>query len=498
MGIEFVRQYVTEISYFVIKFLNQPFLSDVIQTSVIGLLTIIVAVAVFLVERSISEFDRLVILKCVVLPITLLRSLVLIFASLLFWDMASDFWMFVPLLASLFGLFCLVRILFRSYEWVRVFEPDEGVEYANYRMKLRLKYLKSIEKPEEKLDIWTYVWKVSSKSITEEIQYAKTFARWLEQLVVKGDRHSLYLTNRGVGEMEKSSKHISFSDPIIFQTLFQSILQINLQMFHHEDNTEKISLSNSAKRTISFFTQQALQKNNAYTFFQILAQHLESENSKQYSVNVIRQVARPFFQHVGDSNEKYDIWESFFPKEWKVSKETWEVRERDVDGQHGPLSWVWFNSFISWFRGRKIMSARMIKRSSLGIDEHLDEVVQNLFPTVCPITWGTILTFVDRSYTRFDLLINRQRSFGLFSRSYSSFSHSEEDSKAVRGEERDNAIELALIVFGRYFTRDLIRVYQADLKNVKCDEDSWQLSEKNELISMFNDMLEMLDNRRRS
>ncbi|MCY4047008.1 MAG: hypothetical protein OXF42_02720, partial [Candidatus Dadabacteria bacterium] len=338
---------------------------------------------------------------------------------------------------------------------------------------------------ELKIEEWSSAWKKESKSFLEERMYVKAFVKWVETLVSSKDEHSLYIAGEGIQRLKELSEHISFSASDIFKELLQSLLRINQQVSpirgYDRRNTETKSLSLVMGDVIPFLVEKALQNNNASVFFNVLSKHLEQHNEEGYVKRVIQGVAFPFFDNVATSGENHYIWEHHFPQGWKISKETLQDRDNYYSNE-------WLMCFQRWCFRRITM-----KVGKKVLDEPLDQISKGLFPTACPITWATILTFLSSSaLSQVKLLIERPKVFGLSSRfDFDSGSSQEFDIK--RQKERDNAIELALLVFPSEFTKEKINGYMNELEGLKYEEDSWQFAEKNEMKRIFEDMLKLLD-----
>lgn len=474
----------------VLGFLSQPQIPELIQGFGAALLTILVAVAIFLIQSDIAfDFDRQVIVEEVVKFRQSLISVLLIFTPLFFWGKpeATSYLRIGLFLMSLSGLFVMIYVLRRSYKWINVFESEDLRDVTGYRMKARLRYLGSLKEAEKKVAMWSSVWKKESKSFSEERVYIETFAKWIEALVSSKDEHSLYIAGQGIQRLEELSEHISFSASDIFKELFQSLLQINQQVSpirgYDRRSTETKALSLVMGDVIPFLAEKALQNNNASVFFNVLSKHLEQHSEEGYVKRVIQGVAFPFFDNVATSGESHYIWEHHFPKEWKISKETSQDKDNFVAN-------VWLDRFLVWSRNR----VREWSGNQDGVDESLDNVSRNLFPTVCPITWAMILLFVSRALFQVKLLIERPKMFGHHSHIKVSWGPlNKEEMESQSAKERDNAVELALLIFHSSFTKEKINGYMEQLESLEYEEGSWQLGEKERIRWIFEDMLKLLD-----
>ncbi len=475
------------------SFFEQEGLPEVVQTFGIGLLTVLVAVAVFIVDKySDFEFDRRVIFKHVIKSSRFLFSIILVFSPFFFWEFQPVLRL-IFFLASLTGLFLLIQTLYRAYKWMDVFESSEYKNVENYRMKLRFQYLESVEDMEAKEGIWSYIWKSKSKSISEERKFIEVFLQWVEELINKKDEKSLTLAARHIEQLQRLSEHISFKDWTIFQDLFQSILQKYQDIHaHKKDNPSATHLRHTLERILGFFVQKSLQEGTAYIFFATLANQLKKTScSTEFRTNTIKKIAIPFFSNVTDSADHLNIWKHYFPEEWKVNKETLF--------KENCIACLWLDEFVSW-----ALSRIGSRRAEGDMDKHLDEVSRELFPTVDPIVWAIILTFCLQSFSpnkRIKALVERRQRFGLYSRVRFYHSSFPEESRRQVAEktdkqdekERKDTIDLAFLIFGSQFEKEEIKKYLEELNGLKYEEGTWQLDEKNQIKQIFEDMLNHIE-----
>ncbi len=470
--------------FWVINLLAQPQFPEVIQNFGASLLTILVAVAIFLIQiKPVFDFDRQVIVEEVVKFRQSLWSVLIIFLPLFFWKETGYVNIFL-FLFSMSGLIVVILILRRAYKWMNVFESKECRDVQGYRMKLRLQYLGNLKDAEEKKEMWLSVFKRKPKTIFEEIKYIEMFAKMLQALIDKGDERSLHLTSKYLQQLQHLSTNISFSDSIIYENLFQFVLRNYYRMQTCKTKSpHATSLHSTLEHTIVVFVQKALQEGTSFTFFLLLKKHIENVNDNQYHEKIIRIVTYPFFNNVTDSSQHRDIWEHFFPPEWKVSKETLEGSQKHIVS-------VWGECFTGWAKDR---IRYQIQKDEL--DKNLDEVSKELFPKLDPMMWAIILTFFCQllpSNQRMKTLIERPLKFGLISRARSSWGDIEEfpTIDKIEHEERKNTIDIALLAFRSTFTKEKIDGYLKELDTLKYEEGSQQLVYKNQIKKIFEDMLQ--------
>jgi len=70
---------------------------------------------------------------------------------------------------------------------------------------------------------------------------------------------------------------------------------------------------------------RALKENASFSFFDKFKKHAEkykkeSVSSRSYVESLFNTFYQIFFQNIYDAPERFDIWEHYFPKEWKIIK----------------------------------------------------------------------------------------------------------------------------------------------------------------------------------
>ena len=135
--------------------------------------------------------------------------------------------------------------------------------------------------------------------------------------------------------------------------------------------------------------ERSLKERIAYSFFEHFIKHakdckkvlLEDVNKQDYYRHYISSLFtifyRVFFENIEKSMEKRDVWEHYFPKVWKVTKNNLENKENII-------SKISLNEFLQWAQVR-------IWKMEEDFDSHLDDISRNLFPKVEPIIWAKIL-----------------------------------------------------------------------------------------------------------
>jgi hypothetical protein len=181
------------------------------------------------------------------------------------------------------------------------------------------------------------------------------------------------------------------------------------------------------------------------------------------------------------------MWDSF-PQNWKITKDNLVDREN-------PFARLSLNQFLNW---------AMTKISDRAkFDSQLNDVSINLFPEVDASTWANILIFVLAPYNsqnRMASILSIPRSFGYDFASVA-FSSDEDYAKAVSLKKlqdeagRQNAYELAVLIFPNFFTEKLLAEYIEETATLKYDESSSEEHKRLELLRIFKGIHSFLRDR---
>lgn len=194
-----------------------------------------------------------------------------------------------------------------------------------------------------------------------------------------------------------------------------------------------------------------------------------------------------FFKYIEKANfsEMEPIWDQCFPEEWKISKTNLTDKENKL------FSDLSLRCFINWALHR-ISQAKEEKDFVLG------EVSSNLFPEVEPNLWAKFLVFVFYgSKDRVKLAIEKPWNFGPISRV--KFYSIEEDGEINKKmsedmeQEEQKTYELACLLFKKEFSKENLKQYIKEIKDLKYPEGSNEENEKIEWLDIFNGMLKYLN-----
>ncbi|MEW6408367.1 MAG: hypothetical protein AB1465_06810 [Patescibacteria group bacterium] len=475
--------------------MDSEILPTLMQNVGLALLTILIPLVLFifsLEKEALFEWDKIVILDKVIEAKNLFASIVLIFSPLFFWNYNSSFLKFILFLIFLGGVIYLIKILFNSYRWIKTVEIQGAHDPSNFRDSLRNKYLEEIDNLPEKEKIWILTWRKDISNTIYERSLIKKFTANIDALIRNKNFELLqrYLQNF-FAFIDKRALY----DWVIFGDFFRKILEwyfaicIEREAQKDEDTPKVIAFFETESilsRLIEKFVLSALQKGTAYLLFEELKKNIKDKNTKCIEQLFARSVCRVLFDNIADSQERYDIWEHYFPNEWKITKETLEDKSNTI-------SKIWLNQFFHWAQGR-------IWEAKKDFDKNLDNVASELFPSVEPILWAKILTLLMRPWTdnnRMKSLVERGTNFGFASRimlgDFESAEQSSEQLHKYMKSQEEATLQLALLLFKHEFTKEKLQGYIDNLKELKYNEGTREEARRNDFIAIFEKMISLLE-----
>ncbi|MDB4984421.1 MAG: hypothetical protein JWM20_600 [Patescibacteria group bacterium] len=245
----------------------------------------------------------------------------------------------------------------------------------------------------------------------------------------------------------------------------------------------------------------------SYGFFKELSQHINAQENTKGSVkgqdrfyieDILPNFYKVFFASIGQAPDAYEIWEAYFPNEWKVT----------MSGlaDHRIIPQITFQEFLRWAQ------QRISNMKENDIDYELDNISENLFPEVDPITWAKILTFAISSYDpkkRIESIIKKPWIFGFSGRMHSFSSNGGKLDKddisnqltSTRNAEEQRTFRLVLelrknyTIFNEAFSDERLRRYLNEAKNLHGHYlfDSTEEGKRLDLIEIFSGILKLLE-----
>lgn len=259
-----------------------------------------------------------------------------------------------------------------------------------------------------------------------------------------------------------------------------------------KDKLEKWSNYSEISRILDSIFQQIevrilKERGGSFSFFKSLKEHAEkyktiSVSSQHHYVSSLFTIFyRVFFQNIKESPERHDIWNHYFPKEWKITKSNLENGENIISG-------ISLQNFLEWSQER-------FWQSREELDQDLNDVSSNIFPEVNPILWAAILIFIFLpSYEdRIRSIVERPWTFGYMGRV-----RVLRDEKKDKEENSEDAktFELAYFLFEKEFSKENLARYILSLEKLSYDKDSKEESHRSRLLFIFRGMLDFIKDKK--
>ncbi len=306
---------------------------------------------------------------------------------------------------------------------------------------------------------------------------------------------------------------------VVLKEVFPKILEWHFKIWRKEyeylkeekkleEGSDYSEISGILDAIFKRIEERSVREREAFSFFDHFKKHgekykqelVKGENGTEYYYieslfSIFYQV---FFENIGTSPERYDIYEGYFPKEWKITKSNLESKENII-------SLATLHYFLPWAQER-------IWQAKEEFDRKLDDISTNLFPEVEPGLWAKILIFAFSLYgeNRVKSAIERPWNFGFTGRVrtyWGSLEESEEEfnkrtsgmSRSAEKAEAEKTFELVYYLAKRYpvfnqFSRQDLENYKNSLNEL---ENTYAKKSKEELkrlrlLGLFTQMLEFL------
>jgi hypothetical protein len=457
----------------------------------IAFVTLLIPLVLFIFEKeNMFEWDKIVILDKVINAKLLIISFGLIFFPLFLWNYDSYILKFVLFIFYLSGVTILINILFNSYRWIKTIEIKGHHDSDNFRNILRNTYLQEVTNLSEKEKVWSLTWRNDIPNLLEERNFIQKFIINIDTLV---SSNSFDMVSRYLQTFTEFVEKRALYDRMIFKDVFSEMLELHFLFYKKEEQWRDIDVRRwstiyeieaNLTRLINMLVLSSLQKANSFSLFKILREHINGKDVNYLKPLFEQSICSTIFENVADSNERYNIWNHYFPQEWKITKET-------LEDDNNVITRIWLDVFFNWAPNR-IMQTEEGK----DFDESLDVVAKELFPSVDPILWAKILTFLFTPWqNNLKSLVERRPIFGLIGRPFVSWDSGDEteDNFSVRYSKAIEAtLELALILFSRELRKENIQIFINDLKKLMLDEETIEESRRKSYISTFEKMISLL------
>ena len=480
-------------------------LPTVMQNIGLALLTIFIPVALFLFEKNdevnFKTLDKAVILDHLVDARNLLWKIGLIFLPLLFWDIELCVVRIFIFILWVIGVTFVVLTLAKSYNWIR-----KG------RFQYRFAYLKNMKTGSELEDLWRSVWEAAGTNVQNDQEFFRVFSSLIDTLYSdKENIPNLNLLAKLINDFQTFIKKRSFIFLTAKDDVFQKVLEWHFLTWQREydymirdDKLNQFSgyttISSILDAIVRSVTERSLKDEMSFGFFKLMEIHVEKHKIDcvinvphiySYAESLLAVFYNTFFPNIETARDHYDIWGHYFPKSWLVTKQNLE------DETNRPV-WVTVNDYLMWARDR----IKLPKKGNIEYDNELEGVTKEIFPTVEPFFWSTMLTLLLRSWgdnDRMQTLIEYPRSFGHVSRIYTSWSdgnkghdHAAKKIEESRNEEMKNSIELLLKLFSHEFTEEKIEAYVKELEGLTYEKESKEHNYKEQVLSYMQQILKVV------
>ncbi len=384
-------------------------------------------------------------------------------------------------------------ILLRLYTWVK---GDKD--------KFKLDYLSKFKKtPVDTANSWRQFWAMDSSSDNrfKDKDFFVAFSNQIDSILKsKNENHwrNLPILLEGFQSNIGNRNKVFI---VVFDEFFPKILEWHFCLWNEQylrfakgyvRNSSQIKeeyISNSYDLTISiikYVTSEALigTVGHPYSYFNHLDIHVDKYQSMSIQGNNHKYIyleSLPIYNDcltlIPRSNSAYDIWKSFFPTSWKITKENLEKNT---------ISKIWLNLFREWTQSRIWNGTEW--------DRDLEEISKELFPEVEPHLWAKIFTFVIRPFggnSKVKFMIENKVIFGYAGRMMvgSGDDFEEEFRKSSKIQEQ-KTFELAIFIFRNYFTVENLQKWIKEAEDLDYSEVDEHYVSKIDLLEIFKALQE--------
>jgi len=252
---------------------------------------------------------------------------------------------------------------------------------------------------------------------------------------------------------------------------------------------------------IKIIEERTLKGHISFSFFECLETHvekykgekIEDENKRIrcYTESLFLIFYQVFFKNIKDAPEEYEIWEYYFPKDWKITKD-------NLENEDNYVSRISLDNFLRWAYPR-------IQQPVADYDEILEGVIKKLFPEIDTIVWSRILLFVH--HTTFDpdkgikSVIECEWNFGFSGRGYVGFigdkKKFEKEFNENMQQQEKNAFELALSLLVKQFEKENLQRYIEEVKRLESEysDDPKEEGHRLRLLDILEKILNLMDSK---
>lgn len=450
---------------------------------VVSLLTIIisVAIAIFSEKKSFEVLDRNVILDHVVKAKYLIIYLGMAFVPLLFWNIDIFILKILIIPSWIIGVFCIVDILSKSYFWMK------GAKY-----RLRFEYLESLKNFEDIEGTWNSVWQEKNINYENEKKFFEIFQKQINYFLINDNIESLKISSKLINDFENCICIRLDFILLVSAEIFNAILEwhflfwkkeaIHLNGSDHDKFIYYDNLYYSVNEIFKKIEKRALIYSRPYQFFNLFKKHSEkyekeTVSSRKYIKYLFDNFYNVYFENIYNSPARFDIWNHYFPNNWKITKS-------NITNQENIISKISLSQFLK-FAYNKINQSYPEKKFDL------DDISIYLFQEVDPMLWSIVIyvfVFSPDEENQFRILFERKWQLGFMGRIKAYDISMDEEVDKISDIEAVNTYDLALFLFSNHFNQTKIDEYLQILQKISYEDDS--IEERNRLKSyhFFNKM----------
>lgn len=409
----------------------------------------------------------------------IIAALICLFVPPLFWDVT------VPVIRILFlvfwaiGAFIMVMILNNLYLWTK----------GNV-LKYRLEYVGKLETHDNLEVVWRSIWKAQQINTENEGTYFTIFSSKVDSLFI--DERNLPMLDKLLNDLGNyiSMRSLFFlanekgALPVILRWHLKSSSAESARIRENKDPTDwhgyhRITyLLDTILKTVF---ERSLTGIEAYICFKLLGKHVATSSDRYYLNHFFNQICPIIFEKIRESPQRYDIWRSYYPAEWKVTKKTFEDKQNLA-------AKIILNNFLQWAQNN------LISPREDDYDLKLEEMARELFPETDPIEWARILIFVLAPRDPANVLksvIESRWTFGHIGRVH--VYDTREGIQVTIADERKNTIELAFLLFADQLRKEKLEKYVSELRQMKYEIESEYEHHRRSLLIIFEGMLQYLE-----
>lgn len=480
---------------------------NIIQGIGLALLTILIPLAIAVLadiyqkrkaeENDFVYLDLHVILDNVFNIKLLILSVFLIFLPMFFWEIILGLDKLIAVHFTFIGILLIVDIIFKVSRWVKgnVFD-------------FRFSYLEKLNRYKDLEIVWKSVWQVKNINIQNERKFFQIFSSTINRLLNLTEKsENLKTISKLLNDFYNSINTCSIA--ALNEDIFPKILDWHFNFWRKEnelldkkllDRKGKLDkwsnfseISRILNDIFNNIEERSLKERMAYSFFDHFKRHaehykkelVERNKTHHYYIDSLFGIfCRVFFENIVKSPKKHDIWEHYFPDEWKIKKSYYG---KNV------ISRKLCREFLQWARDIVLDNKKEFSRD-------LGNISLNLFPEVEPSLWINILLLFVFSHYRDNRMkmesiirIEHSWNFGFIGRVR--IGDNEESLKKIEEAEIKNTFELAFQLFKEQFSKDNLEKYIKSLEELGTEykKDLDKEKKRLRLLDAFSEMLKFLE-----